>query len=54
MADSIEFFIDSKPFTTYKAMQSVADTLTIAGLSADQFILISSKGDKCLDAKKKY
>ena len=51
MADSIDFFIDDKPHTTYKATQSVADILAIAGLSADQFFLISPDGVKYSDAK---
>ena len=51
MADPIEFLIDSKPCTTNKATQTVADILAIADLSADEFILISPKGDKYLDVK---
>ena len=51
MADPIEFFIDSKRCTTDKATQTVADIFNIVGLSADQLILVSPKGDKCLDAK---
>lgn len=51
MADSIDFFIDDKPYTTYKATQPVADILAIAGLSADQFFLISANGVKYPDSK---
>ena len=51
MADSIDFFIDDKPYTTYKATQPVADLLAIAGFSADQFFLIAPDGVKYSDAK---
>ena len=51
MANSIDFFVDNKSYATHKAIQSVADILAIAGLSADQFFLISSDGTKYLDSK---
>ena len=51
MADSIEFFINDKPYSTRKVSQSVADILAIAGLSSDQFFLISQDGTKHLDPK---
>lgn len=50
MADSTEFFIDDKPYVTGKAIQSVKDILSIAGLSADEFLLISPDGIKYSDA----
>lgn len=49
MADSIEFFIDDKPYATAKVSLSVADILGIVGLSSDQFFLISQDGTKHLD-----
>ena len=49
MAESIEFFIDDKPYSTLKVSQSVADILAIAGLSPDQFFLIAQDGTKLLD-----
>ena len=52
MADPVEFFIDDKPYSTYKAIQTVANVLAMAGLTADQFILISSDGTKYLDGGK--
>ena len=52
MADPIEFFIDDKPYSTYKAIQTVANVLAVAGLTADQFILISSDGTKYQDGEK--
>ena len=51
MADSIDFFIDDKPYSTYKAIQSVTEVLALAGLTADQFFLISSDGTKFLDGE---
>lgn len=51
MADSIEFFIDDKPYSTLKITQSVADILAIVGLSPDQFFLISQDGTQLLDPK---
>lgn len=44
MLDSIDFFINDKPCSTLKASQSVADILTIAGLSSDESFLISHDG----------
>lgn len=46
MADSIDFFINDKPYATDKTIQSVADLLAIADLSADRFFLISPDGTK--------
>ena len=51
MADSVDFFIDDKVYTTYKASQSVEDILSFANLSADQYILVSPRGDEYRDAK---
>lgn len=51
MADSIEFFIDDKPYSTRKVSLSVAEMLAIAGLSSEQFFLISQDGNKHLDPK---
>ena len=51
MADSIEFFIDDKPYSTRKVSQSLAEILAIAGLSPDQFFLISQDGTEHLDPK---
>ena len=51
MAEPIEFFIDDKPYSTLKVSQSVADILAMAGLSSDQFFLISADGTELLDPK---
>ena len=49
MTDTIEYFIDDKPYPTRKVTQSVANILAIAGLSPDQFFLLSQDGIKHLD-----
>ncbi len=51
MADPIKFFIDNKPYTTYKSAQSVTDILDLADLSADKFSLIAPNGVKYADVK---
>ena len=48
--DSIEFYIDDKPYSTFKENQSLADVLAQAGLTADEVFLISSDGTKYKDA----
>ena len=53
MADPIEFFIDDKPYSTFKISQSVEEILAIASLSPDQFLLISQDGTKYLDPTQK-
>lgn len=51
MADSVDFFIDGKPHAAPKAAQSVADILAVAGLSPDQYYLISPDGIRYVDPK---
>ena len=51
MADSIEFFVDNKLFTTHKATQTVGEILAIVELSADQFYVISPDGTQYIDPK---
>ena len=51
MADLVEFFIDGKPYATPMGKYPVRDILSLAGLSADKFFLISPDGIKYSDAK---
>ena len=51
MADSIEYFIDNKPFTTHEATRTVEEILSIVDLSAEQFYLISPDGTQYVDPK---
>ena len=44
MSDVIEYFVDDKQLSTLKSELTVADIFASAGLSAEQFILISQDG----------
>lgn len=44
MSKEIEFFVDDKRFSTLKSELTLADILSLAGVSSDQFFLVSQDG----------
>ena len=44
MSDKLEFFVDGKQLSTLKSELTVAEIFAIAGLSAEQFFLVSQDG----------
>lgn len=43
MTKDIDFFVDDKPFTTRKPETTLFDVLTLRGVTADRFFLVSSR-----------
>lgn len=44
MSKEIEFFVDEKRFSTLKSELTLADILSLIGVSSDQFFLVSQDG----------